>query len=295
METNNLFDSNYNITRNPVKEKLLSKILNISIAKQRRVLYSRKSKLSADSLGCKMEDWVRKSKNLVAVITGATSGMGKAIAKAFHSKQIRMILHGRNETKLKQIAHATQSTYVLGDITQPDIPRILLQTAKEHFNHCDIIVNNAGVLEVGAIEEINIDKMCEMVRVNVEAAYRVIYTFVKYFKENDAGHIINISSTLGTKVREKAGAYAGTKFAIEALSEALRIELAKTNVKITCIEPGLVKTNLHRNWKIDPAELMDVPNPLSPEDIADTVLYVLQRKANVRIPRLMIMPKDNAI
>jgi NADP-dependent 3-hydroxy acid dehydrogenase YdfG len=238
---------------------------------------------------------LRKLDNSVAVITGATSGMGKAIAETFYRKQIRMVLHGRNENKLKQIANATQSKYVLGDITRPDIPGKLLQTAREHFNHCDIVVNNAGVLEVGAIEDINIDKVCEMVRVNIEASYRVVYTFVKYFKENDAGHIINISSTLGTKVREKVGAYAGTKFAIEALSEALRIELAKTNVKITCIEPGLVKTDFHRNWKIDPTKLMDVPNPLTPEDIADAVLYVLQQKANIRIPRLMIIPKDNVI
>jgi len=231
----------------------------------------------------------------VAVITGATSGIGKAAAKAFHSRQIRMILHGRNEEKLKLIANETQCNYVLGDITAPGIPELLLQAAKEHFNRCDIIVNNAGGIEVGSIENININKVCEMVRVNVEAAYRVVYTFAKYFKDRNAGHIINISSVLGTKIRETAGAYAGTKFAIEALSEALRIELSKTNVKITCIEPGLVKTELHREWASHPAEIMDIPNPLSPEDIADTILYVLQQKDNVRISKLMILPKDHII
>ena len=69
----------------------------------------------------------------VAVITGATSGIGKATAKAFHSRQIRMILHGRNEAKLKQIAKETECNYVLGDITDPDISELLLQAAKEHF------------------------------------------------------------------------------------------------------------------------------------------------------------------
>ena len=121
------------------------------------------------------------------------------------------------------------------------------------------------------------------------------YTFAKYFKDRDAGHIINISSVLGTKIRETAGAYAGTKFAIEALSEALRIELSKTNVKIACIEPGLVKTELHREWVSHPSEIMDIPNPLSPEDIADMILYVLQQKDSVRIPKLMILPKDHVI
>jgi len=231
----------------------------------------------------------------VAVITGATSGIGKAVAEAFHRKQIRMILHGRDEAKLKKIAEKIQCNYVSGDITNPDMPKRLLQTAQEHFNRCDIVVNNAGGIEVGSIEHININKVCEMVRVNVEASYRVIYTFAKYFKEKDAGHIINLSSVLGTKIRETAGAYAGTKFAVEALSEALRIELSKTNVKITCIEPGLVKTELHREWPSHPSEMMEIPNPLHPEDIADTILYILQQKDYVRIPKLMILPRDHVI
>lgn len=231
----------------------------------------------------------------VAVITGAKSGIGKATAKAFHVRQIRMILHGRNEEKLKQIAEETESPCVLGDITDPHIPVKLLQAAKEHFNRCDIVVNNAGGIAVGPIGTIDIDKVCQMVRVNVEAAYRVIYTFAKHFKGTDAGHIINISSVMGTKVRETAGAYSGTKFAIEALSEALRIELSKTNVEITCIEPGLVKTELHREWASHPSESMDIPNPLRPEDIARMVLYVLEQNDNVRIPKLMILPKDHMI
>ena len=74
-----------------------------------------------------------------------------------------------------------------------------------------------------------------------------------------------------------------------------RLELSKTNVKITCIEPGLVKTELHRKWEIHPSELFNIKNPLTPDDIAETVLYILKQNARVRIPKIMILPKDHQV
>lgn len=163
------------------------------------------------------------------------------------------------------------------------------------FGRCDIVVNNAGVIEVGPIASIDTDKVCEMVRVNVEAAFRVAYTFIKHFVSTGEGHLINISSVLGTKVRPTAGAYAGTKYALEALSEALRMEVRGTRVAVTCIEPGLVMTELHRHWPVHPRESMNVPHPLRPEDVARTIAFVLSQPAHVRIPRLMILPGENAV
>jgi NADP-dependent 3-hydroxy acid dehydrogenase YdfG len=134
-----------------------------------------------------------------------------------------------------------------------------------------------------------------MAKVNVEAAYRMAYTALKYFKAKDFGYLINLSSVLGEKVREAAGAYAGTKYAIEALTEALRIELARTNIKITSLEPGLVLTGLHRNWEIHPKDALNIEKALLPEDISDTIMYLLNTKPHVRIPKMLILPKDHAI
>src|SRR5512140_1101115 len=178
----------------------------------------------------------------VAVITGATSGIGKALAETFAEKGVRLVLHGRDERKLAQIAERTSAAFVLGDITRPDVPGKLLETALAKFGACHVVVNNAGLLETGTIEAIDIEKIITMVKVNVEAAFRVIYVFAKHFKAQGEGDLINITSVVGTKVRETAGAYAGTKFAVEALSEALRMELARTDVRVTCIEPGVVET-----------------------------------------------------
>jgi NADP-dependent 3-hydroxy acid dehydrogenase YdfG len=96
-------------------------------------------------------------------------------------------------------------------------------------------------------------------------------------------------------VRPTAGAYAGTKFAMEALSEALRMEVAGTPISVTCIEPGLVMTELHRDWPVHPTVGMNVPTPLLPEDVARCVSFVLTQPSHVKIPRLMILPGQHQI
>lgn len=238
---------------------------------------------------------MEKLQGKVAVITGSTSGMGKALAQAFAKEGVRLVLHGRDEQKLVQLASETSASYVLGDITEPTIPQQLLDMALKQYGRCDIVINGAGLLENGTIEAIDIDRVCTMVRVNVEAAFRVAYTFAKHFKASDAGELVNISSVMGTKVRETAGAYAGTKHAVEALSEALRMELARTNVRVTCIEPGVVETGMDRRQQVPTATALNIAKPLSTDDIVNTILFILRQDLNVRIPKLMILPKDHVI
>lgn len=231
----------------------------------------------------------------VAVVTGASSGIGLAIAKELHARGFRLVLTARREEHLARIRADLRATALTGDVTDPALPQRLLDLALSTYGRCDVMVNNAGIIEVGPIASVDIEKICAMVRVNVEAAYRVAYTFVRHFLKQGHGHLINMSSVLGTKVRPTAGAYAGTKYAIEALSEALRMEVAGTPVSIACIEPGLVMTNLHRDWPIHPSESMDIPHPLQPEDIARCVGFILSQPDHVKIPRLMILPGEHQV
>jgi NADP-dependent 3-hydroxy acid dehydrogenase YdfG len=106
---------------------------------------------------------------------------------------------------------------------------------------------------------------------------------------------VNISSVLGTKVRPTAGVYAATKYAMEALSEALRMELTGTPIKVTCIEPGLVMTELHDRWDVHPREIMNIKEPLQVGDIVETVKFIMRQPAHVRIPKLLILPNDHNI
>jgi NADP-dependent 3-hydroxy acid dehydrogenase YdfG len=233
----------------------------------------------------------------VAVITGATGGIGTAIAKSLSAAGYSLVLTAPSMEKLTALASHLDGpcTVVAGNLIEESLPGMLLTAAVERFGRCDVCFNNGGLLEAGTVESIDIERVCNMVRVNVEGAFRIAYTFLKYFGEQGSGHLVNTSSILGKKVRATVGAYAATKYAIEALSEALRMELSKSDVQISCIEPGLVRTGLHNRWEVPPAELLGIAEPLEPEDIARMVLFILEQPAHVRIPQLMILPKGHEI
>lgn len=228
----------------------------------------------------------------ICLVTGASSGIGNAIAKTLHIEKYRVIATARREDRLKQLEI---DDILTGDLCNYDFQDSIENYIMGKYGKCDYLFNCAGTIEVGSIEEIDIDRMTSMLRLNIESTFRLTYKFLKLFKKQGYGHIISISSVLGTKVRTTAGAYSATKFAIEALSEALRMELTGTNIKITCIEPGLVMTELHNDWPVHPKESMNIHEPLSVENIVETVKFILKQPEHVRIPKLMILPKDHNI
>lgn len=231
----------------------------------------------------------------IAVITGASSGIGLAAARELHSCGMKLVLTARREDLLSRLESELQAAILAGDVTDLSLPGKLLELALSVHGRCDVVLNNAGMMEMGPIASIDIDKVCRMVRVNVEAAYRIAYVFMRHFVSQGHGHLVNTSSVLGTKVRPTAGAYAGTKYAIEALSEALRLETAGTAVKVSCIEPGLVMTGLHRDWPAHLRESIKMSNPLQPEDVARCVRFLLEQPDHVRIPKLMIVPGESQL
>ena len=232
----------------------------------------------------------------VAVITGATSGIGAAVARNLREVGVRCVIGGRREDKLKALAADLGETEaVAGDIVDPHMPERLIQAAKDAFGRCDIVVNNAGLMTSGDIDSIDLDYVCDMVRVNVEAAFRMTYVALRHFKETGSGYIINTSSVLGTKTRANVGAYSGTKYAIEALSEALRLELAGTDIHIGCVEPGLAMTDLHRDFAVHPTVQQGIDKPLQPEDVATCVRFMLEQPAHVNIARVLVVPKQQEV
>ena len=233
----------------------------------------------------------------VAVITGATGGIGAAIARLLSQSGYALILMARSNENLARLAAEIDGPTIIldGDIQDPGLPERLISMAVARFGRYDVCVNNAGILEVGTIADIDVDRVCGMVRTNVEAAFRLSYVFLKHCIERDSGHLLILSSVLGKKVRATAGAYAGTKFALEALAEALRLELANTGIRVSCLQPGLVRTGLHDHWNTPPAELLGIPEPLHPADIARAALFILEQPAHVRVPQLMILPKGHEI
>ncbi len=234
-------------------------------------------------------------KDQVAVVTGASSGIGEGVARGLREAGMRLVLTARRAEKLEALARELgpdACAAVAGDIADPAVPGRLLDAALRRFGRCDVVFNNAGVMVSTTIEEADIEALCAMVRVNVEAVVRVAYTFLRHFKRAGSGHLINVSSLLGTKVRDTVGVYCGTKYAVEALSHALRIEVAKTDVKVSVIEPGLIETHLQDRFKVHPKEMLGIRTMAVPADIARAVRFVLEQPPHVRIPVMMVMPGE---
>jgi NADP-dependent 3-hydroxy acid dehydrogenase YdfG len=229
----------------------------------------------------------------ICLVTGASSGMGFAIANALVKDNHKVIATARRADRLQKLPSSID--LLAGDLTSPEFLDSIEAHVFGKYGKCDYLFNCAGTAVADTIEEIDIDKMAAMVRLNIESTFRLTYTILKRFKQQGFGHVINISSVLGTKVRPTAGAYAATKYALEALSEALRMELAGTNIQISCIEPGLVMTELHNSWKTHPKESMAIQEPLTVDNIVDTVRFIMGQPDHVRIPKLMILPKDHCI
>jgi NADP-dependent 3-hydroxy acid dehydrogenase YdfG len=231
-----------------------------------------------------------------AIVTGASSGIGMAVAEMLLSEGVKVLATARSSDKLQEL----QSRYpdceiVVGDIADEKLPAQLIDRTIDLFGSVDVVFNNAGVMHAANIDNTDIDLMCSMVRVNLEAAVRMAYTALKYFKSKNKGHLINVSSILGTKVRPTTGVYASTKYGIEALSEALRMEVAKSGVKVSMIEPGVTETNLQSHFENHPKSVLEISRPLDPEDIARCVKFILEQPEHVRIPVMMVLPGEQAM
>lgn len=180
----------------------------------------------------------------VAVITGSSGGIGEAIARDLDQAGAKIVLTGRSEEKLKRIAVDLQQPAIVSEITDPALPAKLMDAALTHFGQLDIFINNAGVMKIGSIDEVDIEGLCEMVRINLESVVRCSYHVMRHFKQQNSGYLINMSSIAGTRSFPTIGVYNATKFAVEALSDALRMEVAGSGIGVAVVEPGTVETGL---------------------------------------------------
>lgn len=226
----------------------------------------------------------------VMVITGASSGIGAATARRLNNRGMKFVLTARSKEKLQTLsAELADSIYVAGDIVNPEMPEKLLDAALQHYGRLDVVFNNAGIMHIGGIDEVDIDDLCHMVRLNVEAVVRVSYVMLRHMKRQGEGFLVNASSLAGLKTFPLIGPYNGTKFAVEALTDSLRMELAGSGVKVAAIEPGRTKTELFSHW---PEEKRFKPEDglIEPHDVARCVEFMLDQPDEVLIPRMLVVP-----
>lgn len=233
----------------------------------------------------------------VAIITGASSGIGKGTAQVLADAGMKLVLTARRPDALKCLAAAlpTESIIVPGDITDPALPQQLIDAAVEHFGSCDVVFNNAGIMIVGSAANMDIDAMCHMVRVNVEATFRLAVLAMRHLVQQGSGYLINTSSILGLKVRQTTGAYAGTKYAVEALTEDLRMQAAGTGVRVCSLEPGMVETHLQDHFPVHPKDMLGIQMPVQPAEIGAAIRFILEQPDHVAIPKILVMPADQGM
>ena len=236
-------------------------------------------------------------KGKVAVITGASSGIGEGAAHELAGAGMKLVLTARRKDMLDKIAAQldTEAAVVAGDITDESLPRKLIDTAVEKFGSCDVVFNNAGIMIVGSAEDIDLEAACRMVRINVEAVYRLAIVAMRHMVSRGGGYLINTSSILGMKVRQTTGAYAGTKYAVEALTEDLRMQAAGTGVRVCALEPGLVETHLQDHLAVHPKDMLNIKDMVKPADIARAIRFMLEQPDHVAIPRILVMPADQGM
>jgi len=189
---------------------------------------------------------VSRLKNKIAVITGAGTGIGRAIALSFTREGAKVALVGRRKDLLKAVAEeAGGSTLVLaGDVSQRrDIDRILAETAA-HFGGVNVLVNNAGILHIGTAEEITEEQWDETFNINVRGLWLLSRSVLPHMRKVGGGSIINVASVLGINGARKRAAYAPSKGAVVLLTKCMAVDYGHENIRVNALCPSFVETDL---------------------------------------------------
>ena len=237
----------------------------------------------------------------IALITGATSGIGAATSHILATNGFDLILAGRRNKRLFELEQVLSSKYKIKclilcfDITKLEQVQTALDSLPANWKAIDVLINNAG-LAVGmdTVDNGEIDDWERMIDTNVKGLLYMCRTVIPWMKERKAGHVINISSLAGKEAYPMGGVYCGTKHAVQAISHAMRIELLPYGVKVGTIAPGMVDTEFSKiRFKGDDERAKSVYKgltPLSPVDIAETILFMITRPVHVNIDDVLIMP-----
>lgn len=181
----------------------------------------------------------------VAVVTGAGSGIGEAIATLLHEEGVKVILAGRNKDKLQNVANqlAQDSVKVVPtDVTKKEEVDELIKIAQQTFGGLDIVINSAGQMLSSKITDYQVDEWDSMIDVNIKGTLYTAQAALPTMLEQSSGHLINIASISGFEVTKSSTIYSATKAAVHTITQGLEKELAKTGVKVTSISPGMVDT-----------------------------------------------------
>ena len=244
-----------------------------------------------------MEQWQGR----VAMVTGASSGIGRATARRLAQAGMKLVLAARRRDALEDLAEELRSAggealVVPTDLRDVDAIGALFETTRAHLGGVDVLINNAGLGRYAPLTSGSTEAWREMLEVNVLALCVCTREAVADMRRRgDKGHVVHVSSMAAHRVPPNSGVYSATKFAVRSLTEGLRQELRElgSDIRVSAVSPGFVRTEFAEVFWGDPAraaQTYDAYDVLEPEDVADTVVHVLGAPPHVQIHDVLMRP-----
>jgi len=241
-----------------------------------------------------------KLEGKVAIITGASAGIGEATAIALAESGAKVVLVARRGNRLEALvqkitAAGGEALAIVADITDDTQLSIIVDKTKSTFGEIDILVNNAGIALTGKIADADPTDWRRMIELNLIALMNLTHVVLPVFQAQGSGHIVNVSSVAGRTVRLGIGGYNVSKWGVNAFSEALRLEVSAQNIRVTVIEPGMVNTEINQHItdataKQQSEALWKSITPLESEDIAAAIAYAVTQPSRVNVNEILIRP-----
>jgi len=238
----------------------------------------------------------------VALVTGASSGIGDATARALAMAGAQVAIVARRKDRLDVLAReltrsGAQALAIPADLVHEDENRRIVAETEAHFGRLDILVNNAGVMLLAPVDSANVADWRRMLELNVLGLMVSSQAALAGMRTRCGGHIVNVASTAGRIANANVSGYSASKFGVVAFSESLRREVYKDNIRVSVIEPGVVETELrdhipHAGTKQAIDAWAASMRQLQPEDIANAVLYCVSQPAHVNVNEILIRPTD---
>ncbi|MGN6512312.1 MAG: SDR family NAD(P)-dependent oxidoreductase [Lysobacteraceae bacterium] len=238
----------------------------------------------------------------IALVTGASSGIGEATALALAEAGAKVALVARRKDRLEALAArlaplGAEPLVLDADLLDELAAQQVVHEAERHFGKLDILVNNAGVMYLEPVAEADLGRWRRMLELNVLSLIASTQAALAGMRARRDGHVVNVSSTAGRVANPNGAAYSATKFGVVAFSEALRREVYADNIRVTVIEPGVVQTELrdHIGHAATQAHLnawASSMRQLQSEDVADAIVFCVSRPSHVSINEILIRPTD---
>lgn len=239
----------------------------------------------------------------IAVVTGATSGIGRATAIALAKQGYRIIATGRRKERLEELQQELEGTTtvlpLLFDVRNKEAVQFAFASLPAEWQQIDVLINNAGNAHgLAPIQEGTLEDWDAMLDINVKGLLYVSHAVIPFMQEQGSGHIINIGSVAGKEVYANGNVYCASKHAVDALSKAMRIDLIQTGIKVSEVNPGAVETEFSevrfKGDKERAAAVYQGYQPLTADDIADLIAFIVTRPAHVNLAEVLILPAAQA-